>query len=72
MRRAVSPAAPFIVGSEGDFVLDINRESMALMPAPARLEVVPNASHLFAEPGALEEAARLTVDRFRTRLPEAR
>jgi len=54
-------AAPtlFIVGGEDPVVLDLNKQAMALMRAETRLEIIPGATHLFEEPGALEEVARL-------------
>jgi hypothetical protein len=43
-------------------VIELNREALARLRAPARLEIVPGATHLFEEPGALEEVSRLTRD----------
>ena len=40
-------------------VLDLNREALKLLPGPKRLEIVPHASHLFEEPGALLRVAAL-------------
>jgi putative phosphoribosyl transferase len=51
-----------IVGERDPIVLDLNREAMARIPAETRLEVVPGATHLFEEPGTLEEVARLARD----------
>ncbi|MDF1542813.1 MAG: hypothetical protein RQ731_05630 [Anaerosomatales bacterium] len=54
-----------IVGGADYQVLEMNRKAQAMMPVGmARLEVVPGATHLFEEPGALEEVARLTRDFF--------
>jgi len=36
----------------------------AVLPAEKRLVIVPGATHLFEEPGALEEVARLAADWF--------
>lgn len=47
-----------IVGGHDTAVLAANREAARLLPA-ARLEVIPDATHLFPEPGALDEVARL-------------
>jgi dienelactone hydrolase len=57
-------AAPtlLIVGGADDVVLELNRAAQARMTAPVRLAVVPGATHLFEEPGALEEVCRLTAD----------
>jgi putative phosphoribosyl transferase len=35
-------------------VLDLNRAALARLPGPKRLEIVPGATHLFEEPGALD------------------
>jgi putative phosphoribosyl transferase len=48
-----------IVGERDDVVIELNEEAKAQMRAPVRLEIVPRATHLFEEPGALEEVARL-------------
>lgn len=47
-----------IVGGNDEAVLELNREALAQLPAPARLEVIPGATHLFEEPGTLDEVAR--------------
>lgn len=46
-----------LVGEKDDVVIDLNREAMAQIPGEKRLIIVPNATHLFAEEGALEEVA---------------
>jgi dienelactone hydrolase len=48
-----------IVGGEDRPVIGMNRDAMARMRADVRLEIVPGATHLFEEEGALEEVARL-------------
>lgn len=53
-----------IVGGRDLAVLDLNRAAMARMQAETRLEIVPGATHLFEEPGALETVARLAGDWF--------
>jgi putative phosphoribosyl transferase len=53
-----------IVGERDPIVLDLNREAMAQMTAPVELEIVPRATHLFEEPGALDEVARLAREWF--------
>jgi pimeloyl-ACP methyl ester carboxylesterase len=50
-----------IVGGADDVVIDLNRQAMRRMHAPVSLEIVPGASHLFEEPGALEEVSRLVL-----------
>jgi putative phosphoribosyl transferase len=59
-----------IVGGRDLEVLELNRAAMARIPAQTRLEIVPGASHLFEEPGALEVVARLAQDWFLRYLPK--
>ncbi len=56
--RVLAPTL-LIVGGDDRAVLDLNREAQANMRAETRLEIVPGATHLFEEPGALEAVARL-------------
>jgi dienelactone hydrolase len=53
-----------IVGGNDPIVIDLNRRAMERMTAPLQLEIVPRATHLFEEPGTLEEVARLARDWF--------
>ncbi|MGA7521479.1 MAG: dienelactone hydrolase family protein [Acidobacteriaceae bacterium] len=48
-----------IVGSNDPVVLDLNRQAKARMQARTRLTLVPGATHLFEEPGALDQVALL-------------
>lgn len=59
-------AAPtlLIVGGDDELVLELNREAYAFLRCPRQLAVVPGATHLFSEPGALEEVARLAKEWF--------
>ena len=50
-----------IVGGADDVVIDLNRQAMRRMHAPVSLEIVPGATHLFEEPGTLEEVSRLAL-----------
>ena len=50
-----------IVGGDDEAVIDLNRDAMRRMTAPTRLEIVPGATHLFEEPGTLEEVCRLAA-----------
>lgn len=50
-----------IVGGNDDTVLELNRTALARLSGPARLEIIPGATHLFEEPGALDEVARHAV-----------
>ncbi|MBT2525092.1 phosphoribosyltransferase [Streptomyces sp. ISL-99] len=53
-----------IVGGHDTLVLDLNRQAQAELRCENRLEVVPGATHLFEEPGALEKVADLARDWF--------
>lgn len=53
-----------IVGGRDLTVLELNRGAMARVRAEVRLEIVPGATHLFEEPGALEAVAHLARDWF--------
>ncbi|HSD86598.1 MAG TPA: dienelactone hydrolase family protein [Kofleriaceae bacterium] len=53
-----------IVGGADTWVLQANREAAAQMNAPHEIAVVPHATHLFEEPGALDEVARLAGSWF--------
>jgi len=60
-----------IVGSLDPQVIDLNHEAAARMSCEREIAIVPGATHLFEEPGTLEEVARLAVDWFVRYLPEA-
>jgi dienelactone hydrolase len=53
-----------LVGGQDVPVIDLNREAMRQLRGECRLEIVPNATHLFEEPGTLDEVARLARDWF--------
>ncbi|MGA5076633.1 dienelactone hydrolase family protein [Streptomyces griseoincarnatus] len=53
-----------VVGGADTQVLDLNREAARRLSAPYRLDVVPGATHLFGEPGALERVAELAAGWF--------
>ncbi len=57
-----------IVGGLDQHVLELNKQAMARMRADRNLALVDGATHLFEEPGALEEVARLAGDWFRRHL----
>ncbi len=62
-----------IVGGNDVPVIGMNRDALERLGAEKRLEVVAGATHLFEEPGALEEVARLAAGWFARYLaPEAR
>ncbi len=57
-----------IVGGRDETVLALNRDAMDRMTAEVQLEVVPGATHLFEEAGALDEVSRLAGDWFQRHL----
>ncbi|MER5892241.1 phosphoribosyltransferase [Streptomyces sp. NPDC001876] len=57
-----------IVGGNDTTVIDLNRQAQAALSCENRLEIVPGATHLFEEPGALGLVADLAQDWFTTHL----
>lgn len=54
-----------IVGGDDHLVVDLNRDALERLACPRELAVIPGATHLFEEPGALEQVAHLALDWFR-------
>jgi putative phosphoribosyl transferase len=63
LRRVQAPTL-LIVGSLDEQVINLNQQASLQLAAPSRIEVVQGATHLFEEPGALEEVARLATGWF--------
>jgi dienelactone hydrolase len=64
LRRVRAPTL-LIVGGADPQVLELNQQALTLLGATEkRLVVVPGASHLFEEPGALEQVARFAAEWF--------
>ncbi len=53
-----------IVGGDDEPVIELNRDAMRQMRAHVELAIVPGATHLFEEPGTLEQVERLAADWF--------
>jgi dienelactone hydrolase len=53
-----------IVGGEDHEVIKLNQMAYKQLTAPKKLEIIPGATHLFEEPGTLEQAAKVTRDWF--------
>ena len=53
-----------IVGGNDDIVIELNELARDRMRCEVKLEIVPGATHLFEEPGALEKVAKLASDWF--------
>lgn len=66
----VRAATLLIVGGDDEPVLGMNRQALQALRSPVKeLRVVPGATHLFEEPGALEIVARHSAEWFRRHLP---
>ena len=59
--RVLSPTL-LIVGGDDTPVIEMNRDAMRRMHAHVELAIVPHATHLFEEPGALEQVSALAAD----------
>jgi len=57
-----------IVGGNDHVVIELNREAYARLKGKKQLVIVPGATHLFEEPGTLEEVARLATEWFKQHL----
>ena len=61
--RVVAPTL-LLVGGLDTVVIELNRQAMEQMSAEKKLIIIPGATHLFEEPGKLEEVAKLSTDWF--------
>lgn len=68
--RVTAPTL-LIVGGEDEPVIEMNREASALLRCPKDLVIVPGATHLFEEPGALEQVAGHALHWFQQYLMQA-
>ena len=71
LTRVVAPTL-LIVGGADEEVLRLNRAAAARMSADVDLQIVPGASHLFPEPGALEDVIGLALAALDRYLPARR
>ena len=69
LSRVRSPTL-LIVGGRDLPVIQMNEEAYARLRCVKELKIVPGATHLFEEPGALEEVARLATEWFQRAFPE--
>ena len=67
----VRAATLLIVGGADVPIIPLNEEALSLLAGEKELAIVPAATHLFEEAGALEEVGRLTVDWLTRHLPRA-
>lgn len=61
---AVKAPTLLIVGGDDEAVIELNRQALDKLSCEKRLEIVPGATHLFEEPGTLEQVASLAADWF--------
>jgi len=66
--RKVQAPTLLVVGGDDHVVLDLNYEAITQLECEKSMEIVPHATHLFEEPGALEEVARLARQWFEQHL----
>ncbi len=64
----VRAATLLIVGGNDLPVLEVNRAAFQELAGEKELKIIPEATHLFEEPGALEEVSRLAREWFQTQL----
>ncbi len=60
----VKAATLLIVGGNDETVITLNQQAMTKMHCVKKLEIIPGATHLFEEPGTLDEVARLAKTWF--------
>jgi pimeloyl-ACP methyl ester carboxylesterase len=68
--RSVKSPTLLIVGENDIEVLELNEKVLQEIKAPKKLQIVKGATHLFEEPGALEEVAAISGDWFEQYLTE--
>jgi putative phosphoribosyl transferase len=64
----VTAATLLIVGGFDDVVIELNRQAYEKLKGKKQLAIIPGATHLFEEPGTLQEAARLAAEWFNRHL----
>src|ERR1700704_1755905 len=64
LRRVRQPTL-LIVGGDDDVVIQLNRQALQELGGTKQLVIIPGATHLFEEPGALEQVAALASEWFR-------
>jgi putative phosphoribosyl transferase len=61
---AVRAPTLLIVGGDDEVVIELNEDALRRLRCPKQLVIIPGATHLFQEPGALEEVSRLAQEWF--------
>lgn len=62
--KNVKAATLLIIGGCDDIVIELNRQAFELLDCRKEIKIVPGATHLFEEPGTLEEVAELASEWF--------
>lgn len=62
--RQVKAPTLLMVGGHDEIVIEMNQKAMLKMHCKVKLEIIPGATHLFEEPGTLDEVARLAKTWF--------
>jgi dienelactone hydrolase len=62
--RSVKVPTLLLVGGLDSIVIELNKQAMEQISAEKKLVIIPGATHLFEEPGKLEEVAKLSIDWF--------
>lgn len=65
--KVIAPTL-LIVGGDDSVVLDLNKEAYETLICKKRIDIIPHATHLFEEPGCLEEVARISKEWFKKNL----
>lgn len=52
------------MGGNDDVVIDLNKDAQKKLQTKSKLEIIPGATHLFEEPGTLEQVAKLAINWF--------
>lgn len=68
LERVTAPTL-FLVGGEDSEVLELNQRALKRLRGPRQLTVIPGATHLFEEPGTLQQVAGLATQWFERQLP---
>lgn len=68
LEKVLAPTL-LIVGGNDDVVIGLNRVAYAALRCVKQLEIIPEATHLFEEPGALEQVAELAKNWFASHMP---
>jgi fermentation-respiration switch protein FrsA (DUF1100 family) len=62
--KVTSPTL-LIVGGRDDVVIELNEKAYQKLPGKRKLEIIPGATHLFEEPGKLQQVAKISAEWFR-------